>query len=95
MPQFMPLLAASEHLYGTLTAQRKDGMSYAWANCKGKTGIGKSKVKLARARESKASGVGGAGFAFNSLQSRRISGRHLFGGGEGEHACGARSLAAS
>ena len=48
MPQFIPLLAASEPVYGTLSAGTKDYMRHALLDCKDKTGLGNSKA-VARA----------------------------------------------
>ena len=64
MPQFMPLLAASEPVYGTLSAGTKDYMCHALLNCKGKTRIetriGNSKLWLAAALQTQASRMDGA-----------------------------------
>jgi hypothetical protein len=44
MPQFMPLLAASEPVRGSLTADTENCMRRALLNRKGKTRIGNSKL---------------------------------------------------
>jgi hypothetical protein len=48
MPKFMPLLAASELVHGTLTVGPKDCMRHALLHCKEKTGIGEFRA-VARA----------------------------------------------